>query len=90
MSNLVLEYVQKKPGPAYCKLRPMEVDKVKLKELREDAALSISELADAAGVSRTTIWHLEKEGGNAQPRTIRKLARALGVEPRDLRPKRAD
>lgn len=56
----------------------------KLRQLREDRALSIRELAGLAGVSHTTVWTLEKDGGTAQPRTIRKLAGALGVTPREL------
>jgi transcriptional regulator with XRE-family HTH domain len=62
----------------------MEIDMARLKELREDQALSIRELADMAGVSRTTIWNLEKTGGKPHPRTIRKLSEALGVPPREL------
>ena len=63
----------------------MEVNGVKLRELREDAALSVRELAEAAGVHHHTIIRLENERGGAHPRTLRKLAAALGVEPRDLR-----
>ncbi len=58
-----------------------------LKELREDKSYSIRELAQLAGVSRTTLWKLETAGGKAHPRTIRKLAEALGVEPRELQNK---
>lgn len=63
----------------------MEVNGVKLKELREDRTLSVRELAKLAGVHFTTIARLENEHGGAQPRTIRKLAAALGVDPRELR-----
>jgi transcriptional regulator with XRE-family HTH domain len=56
-----------------------------LKELREDKSYSIRELAQLAGVSRTTLWKLETSGGRAHPRTIRKLAEALDVKPRDIR-----
>jgi transcriptional regulator with XRE-family HTH domain len=62
----------------------MEVDITALRELREEKAYSVRELADLAGVSRTTLWKLETTGGKAHPRTIRKLAEALGVEPREL------
>jgi transcriptional regulator with XRE-family HTH domain len=62
----------------------MEIDKMRLRELRADQALSIRELAALAGVSHQTVWHLERDGGNAQPRTIRKLSQALGVKPRFL------
>jgi len=68
----------------------MEVDGLKLRELREDRTLSARELAELAGVHINTVLRLENNQGGAQPRTIRKLAEALGVEPRELRPKRED
>ena len=58
---------------------------MKLRELREDHSLSTRELAELAGVHRHTIIRLENEQGGAHPRTLRKLAQALGVEPRELR-----
>jgi len=65
----------------------MEVDRVKLRELRLDQALSAQDLAERAGVNYRTILRLEHGQSEAQPRTIRKLAAALGVEPRELRSK---
>ena len=56
----------------------------KLKELRTDRALSLRELAAESGVSHTTIWKLEQGREEAHPRTIRRLAEALGVAPRAL------
>ncbi len=56
-----------------------------LRELREDRTLSARELADIAGVHYNTILRLENNRGGAQPRTLRKLAAALGVEPKELR-----
>jgi transcriptional regulator with XRE-family HTH domain len=44
----------------------------------------MEELAAKADVGRNTIWRLEHGVMGAQPRTIRKLARALGVEPEEL------
>ena len=44
----------------------------------------MEELAEKANVGRNTIWRLEHGVMGAQPRTIRKLARALGVEPEEL------
>ncbi len=58
---------------------------MKLKELREDRAYSIRELAELAGVHYNTVHRIEHGQGSVHPRTIRKLAAALGVEPRDLR-----
>ncbi len=62
----------------------VEVDVEKFRELRRRRVLTMDELAEKAGVGRNTIWRLEHGVMGAQPRTIRKLARALGVEPEDL------
>jgi len=62
----------------------MEVDAVKLRELRRRRVLTLEELAQKANVGRNTIWRLEHGVMGAQPRTIRKLAKALGVEPEEL------
>ncbi len=62
----------------------MEVDALKLRELRRRRVLTLEELAQKADVGRNTIWRLEHEVMGAQPRTIRKLAKALGVEPEEL------
>lgn len=57
----------------------------RLRELREQAVLSQSDLAERAHVNERTIRALENGYyPTAQPRTIRKLAEALGVEARDL------
>ena len=56
----------------------------KLKELRRRRVLTMEELAEKAGVGRNTVWRLEHGVMGAQPRTVRKLARALGVEPEEL------
>ena len=42
------------------------------------------ELEEMSGVSYNTIWRLETGKTGAQPRTIRKIAEALGVEPHEL------
>jgi transcriptional regulator with XRE-family HTH domain len=62
----------------------MEVDMARLRELRRRRVLTLEELAKKAGVGRNTIWRLEHGVMGAQPRTIRKLARALDVEPEEL------
>jgi transcriptional regulator with XRE-family HTH domain len=67
-----------------------EVDGAKLKELREDRAFSVRDLAEEAGVSTDTITALEKGRRKAWPRNVRKLAAALGVKPRDLMKGSAD
>jgi transcriptional regulator with XRE-family HTH domain len=62
----------------------MEVNVARLRELRRRRVLTLEELAEKAGVGRNTIWRLEHGVMGAQPRTIRKLARALNVEPEEL------
>ena len=62
----------------------MEVNGMKLRELRERQALSLRELSELAGVNYHAIWRIEVGRTGAQPRTVRKLAAALGVEPREL------
>lgn len=51
---------------------------------RGQRALSQADLAQAAGVSPTTISNLEGGTHRAYPKTVRKLAAALGVEPAAL------
>ena len=67
-----------------CRLGYMEVDAAMLRELRRRRVLTMEELAEKAGVGRNTIWRLEHGVMGAQPRTIRKLAKALDVEPEEL------
>jgi HTH-type transcriptional regulator, competence development regulator len=62
----------------------MEVDMARLRELRRRRVLTLEELAQEAGVGRNTVWRLEHGLMGAQPRTIRKLAKALDVEPEEL------
>ena len=56
----------------------------RLKELRRERVLSLRELEEKSGVSYNTIWRLEDGRQGAHPRTIRKLAEALEVEPKEL------
>jgi len=60
------------------------VDGERLRQLRIERMLSQSELAKIAGTTQATISGLERGERMAQPRTVRKLADALGVEPREL------
>jgi transcriptional regulator with XRE-family HTH domain len=62
----------------------MEVDAVKLKRLREERVLSQRELARMAGLTHQTVWRYENGFTNAHPRTIRKIAGVLYVQPNDL------
>jgi transcriptional regulator with XRE-family HTH domain len=44
----------------------------------------LRELEEKSGVSYNTIWRIEDNRQGAHPRTLRKLAEALGVEPAEL------
>lgn len=58
----------------------------KVRRIREDLSLSQRELAKLAGVSPATILKIEQGGvERPHPSTVRKLAAALDVAPRDLR-----
>jgi transcriptional regulator with XRE-family HTH domain len=61
-----------------------EVDGVRLRRLRRERALSQRELSRITRIAFDTISRLETGKQRAQPRTIRKLADALGVEPKEL------
>ena len=56
----------------------------RLRELRQEKVLSLRELEEKSGVSYNTIWRIEAGRQGAQPRTIRKLAEALAVDPKEL------
>ncbi len=66
-------------------LTDMEIDAIRLREIRESKALSLRELEQESGVSYNTIWFIEAgRRKRTHPKTLRKLAIALGVEPIDL------
>ena len=56
----------------------------KLREVRTRRLLTQDELAGKAGVSQSTIANIERDNAEPQFRTIRKLAKALGIEPTEL------
>jgi transcriptional regulator with XRE-family HTH domain len=62
----------------------MEVDVQILKRLRADRVLSQRELAREANLAYGTVWRIENGFPEARTSTIRKLAGALGVEPKEL------
>jgi transcriptional regulator with XRE-family HTH domain len=64
--------------------RLLEVDGMELRKLRKEYAWSQRDLARESGVAQDTITRLETGKREAQPRTVRRLAEALGVEPREL------
>ena len=56
----------------------------RLRLIRERKALSQRDLAERSGINRVTIARLETGLQAPHPRTTRRLAEALGVEPADL------
>ena len=55
----------------------------KLKEVRRRRVMSIGDLSQESGVHRNTIARIE-QGKPAYTTTIRKIAKALDVEPSEL------
>ncbi|MBN2186404.1 MAG: helix-turn-helix transcriptional regulator [Dehalococcoidia bacterium] len=55
-----------------------------VRRLRELRALSQRELAARAGLSVTTVNRIELGQRKPMPKTVRKLAGALGVSPQEL------
>ena len=58
-----------------------------VKRARERALLTQGELADRAGIGTATLNRIEKDRVEPHFRTIRKLAKALDVDPFELVPK---
>ena len=68
-------------------LAEVKIDGEKVRITRERAFLSQRELADKAGLNHNTVWRIEGSGAaEVHPRTIRKIAEALSVEPASLVP----
>jgi transcriptional regulator with XRE-family HTH domain len=61
-----------------------KVHGARLRQLRRERALSQRDLSGITGIAYDSISQLETGKRDAQPRTIRKLAEALGVAPREL------
>ena len=60
------------------------MDGERLRRIRRERALSLRELGATTGIAFDTISRLENGKQDAQPRTLRRLAQALSVEPREL------
>ena len=56
----------------------------RLKATRTRRLLTQDELAERAGVSQSTIANIERDNAEPQFRTIRKLAKALDIDPTEL------
>ena len=59
---------------------------VQVKREREKALLTQQELAERAGVGLTTLNRIENDHAEPHFRTIRKIAKALGIDAKDLIP----
>ena len=55
-----------------------------LRQARTRRLLTQDELAEKAGVSQSTVANIELNNAEPQFRTIRKLAKALDVDPTEL------
>jgi DNA-binding Xre family transcriptional regulator len=75
--KLLLVYYQ-------CMGKSIKINGKRLQELRIERALSLRALGERSGVAYDTINKLELGRRPAHASTIRKLADALGVEPREL------
>jgi transcriptional regulator with XRE-family HTH domain len=56
----------------------------KLKQIRTRRLLTQEELAEKAGVSAATVVNVERNNQEPHFRTIRKLAKALDIDPTEL------
>ena len=66
-------------------LTVVKIDGEKVRAAREQAFLSKGELAERAELDRNTIGRIENVGTTeVHPRTIRKIAEALSVDPASL------
>jgi transcriptional regulator with XRE-family HTH domain len=67
-------------------LADVKIDGEKVRTAREQAFLSKRELAERAGLDRSTIGRIEDGVTEVYPRTIRKIAEALSTDPASLVP----
>jgi transcriptional regulator with XRE-family HTH domain len=56
----------------------------RLKKLRTLNALTQAELAEKAGLTTTAVARVERDEAEPRPSTLRKLAKALNVQPSAL------
>ena len=61
-----------------------KIDGERLKRMRKERLLTQVELSKMTGVAQDSISALETGKREAHPGTIKKLAKALGVEPTEL------
>ena len=82
-TSLVKE-VPRRQGAAHKMERPRSTPLPNLATHRRRRGLTQRQLGRLAGVAHTTVQRLESLERGAYPRTLRKLAVALGVEPEAL------
>ena len=58
--------------------------RLRLRQVREQQVMTQEELAEKSGVTQATISRLEHGAHDARMSTIRKVAKALGVDLREL------
>lgn len=58
--------------------------KVRIKEVRTLKGMTLLDLAQASGVAEANISRIENHKQQPRPSTMRRLAKALGVEVADL------
>ena len=64
--------------------RFIRVDGARLRRLRRERALSQQDVERITGLAQATLSDLEGGKRGARASTLRKLAEALGVEPKEL------
>lgn len=68
-------------------LTVVKIDGETVRSVREERFFSQRELASKAGINHNTIWRIEgSKSVEVHPRTIRKIAEALSVDPASLTP----
>ena len=60
----------------------VQADGEKVLELRGAASLTAGEVAEQAGITRSTLRRVERNLGPVRVDTVRGIGRALGVDPR--------
>jgi transcriptional regulator with XRE-family HTH domain len=56
----------------------------KVRRLRDERALTQEELAEKAGITVAALSRIERNSAEPRAKTRRRLAEALGVDPREL------
>ena len=86
MLSFKLQWVQAHERNVRCRVLTIEIMKIgkNLRRLREDQLLTQAELADRAGIALSSLVRIENDQVDPRFSSIRKLARALDADPREL------